>query len=368
MSNTRTVNPKVSILILGYNAKDHFQECLNSIFSQTFRDFEVIWMDSASTDDSLQAIKTTFSEVRILEIGFNAGYRRASNIGAREAQGEYLVIANQDTRMSKRWLEYMVSSIESDHAIAIVAPKILMFDDSSTMNEAGNTLHYTGLFGSRGLGAPAIDYCTYEPIAAMSGCCFLIRRDIWVALGGFSEDFDQFDTGWHASAEDIDLAWRTQLAGFKVVFCPNAIMHHKYSSKGMIPPRFGSYEWGRYLAVFRNYELTTLFLLFPMLVALEAGAWFYAIWKGRPWLIAKARAMYWIVTNIRQICRMRQDVQITRRIRDAVILSRMASTISVTHVGSSSRVMLSIQQILDSIFKCYHRFLMVGLKLVGSHE
>lgn len=83
MSNTRTVNPKVSILILGYNAKDHFRDCLNSVFNQTFKNVEVVWVDSASTDDSLQGIKTTFSEVRTVEINFNAGYRRAANIGAR---------------------------------------------------------------------------------------------------------------------------------------------------------------------------------------------------------------------------------------------------------------------------------------------
>lgn len=261
-----------------------------------------------------------------------------------------------------------MSTIESDQTIAIVAPKILMFDDPTMINEAGNTLHYTGLCGSRGLGSPAIDYSTHETIAAMSGCCFLIRRAVWVALGGFSEDFDQFDTGWHASAEDMDLAWRTQLAGFKVVFCPTSIMYHKYSSKGMIPPRFCSYEWGRYLMVFRNYELATLFLLFPMLVALEAGAWFYAIWKGRPWLTAKARVMYWIATNIGKVNRMRQDVQIKRQIRDVVILSRMSSTINFTHVGSSSSIMLSIQKILNLIFNIFHRFLMFCVNLLRNHE
>lgn len=357
---------KVSIVIMGHNASNHLEGCLSSIFCQDFQDFEVIWVDSASTDGSLKKIQTQFPQVKIVALTYNAGYRCATNLGAHEAKGEYLVICNQDTSMDRYWLTQMINCIETDHTIGIVAPKILMFDDAQVINEAGNVLHYAGLYGSRGLGASAAEFSVSEPIATMSGCCFLIRRSVWLALGGFSADFDKLDTAWHASFEDVDLAWRTQLAGFKVVFCAHALMYHKYLSKGMIPSRFCGYEWGRYLVIIRNYEFRTLFLLFPLLLALEVGTWLYAIGKGWPWLIAKAKAMHWLIANRALLSRMRQRVQKMRRIRDAVIVTRMDSTIRITHVIPSLRLTRLVQRIVDATFKVYHRFFLFGLNLLES--
>lgn len=356
------MNPKVSIVILGHNANDHYKDCLNSIFSQTFQEFEVIWVDSASIDDSLQRIQTQFPQVKIVMLTTNAGYRRATNIGAHEAKGEYLVICNQDTRMDRDWLAQMIKCVEADPIIGIVAPKILMFDDAQVINEAGNVLHYMGLYGSRGLGAPAEEYCVSGPIVAMSGCCFLIRRNLWLKMGGFSENFDQLETGWHASFEDVDLAWRSQLAGFRVMFCASALTYHKYESKGMISPRFCAYEWGRYLVVIRNYELKTLILLVPLLVCLEMGAWLYAIQKGVPWLACKARVTRWLVTNIGQLKQMRHRVQRLRRVQDIVIVKRMSSTIEITRVMSSSGFITLSQRALDIIFREYYRFLLICLR------
>jgi GT2 family glycosyltransferase len=357
------VNPKVSIIILGHNAHAHFQDCLNSIFCQTFQDFEVIWVDSSSIDDSLQRIQAQFPEVKIVALSTNVGYRRATNIGAHEAKGEFMVICNQDTRMDRHWLIQMIKCVEADHTIGIVAPKILMFDDTQVINEAGNVLHYTGLYGSRGLGSSAAEYSVSEPIVTMSGCCFLIRHELWLETGGFSEDFDKLDTGWHASFEDVDLAWRSQLAGYKIQFCASALMYHKYVSKGMIPSRFCGYEWGRYLVLIRNYEFVTVILLLPLLLALEAGTWFYAIGKGWPWLKVKAKVVRWLATNMAPLYRMRQGVQKIRRIRDAAIVTRMDSTIRIAHVMSSSRLARLGQLAINTIFMAYYRFLLFGLGL-----
>lgn len=360
------MNPKVSIVIIGHNADVHYQSCLNSIFSQSFLDLEVIWVDSASTDDSLPRIRTQFPQVKIVSLATNAGYRRATNIGAQEALGEYLVICNQDTLADRYWLEQMIKCLEADDTIGIVAPKILMFADRQVINEAGNTLHYTGLYGSRGLGASATEYNVTGPIATMSGCCFLIRRKLWLEMGGFSEDFDALDTGWHASFEDMDLAWRSQLAGFKVMFCATALIYHKYESKGMIAPRFCAHEWGRYLAIIRNYDLRTIIILAPLLACLELGAWFYALQKGRPWLVAKARVFGWLITHVRQLARMHRRVQRMRQVKDIVILGRMSSTISLTHVMSNGRIFTILQNVVDMICRIYYHFLVAWLSSMES--
>jgi GT2 family glycosyltransferase len=270
--------------------------------------------------------------------------------------------------MDRACLAQMVASIEYDPTAGIVAPKILMFDSPELMNEAGNTMHYTGLYRSRGLGAPATDFSISEPIATMSGCCFLIRRDLWMKLEGFSEDFDQFDTGWHACFEDVDLAWRAQLAGFKVMFCPQALMFHKYESKGMVSQRFCGHEWGRYLVFLRNYEFKTLFLLFPLMVILELGTWFYAIGKGRPWLMAKVRVMGWFATNMTHLNRMRERVQRTRRVQDIAIVRQMSHTIPVTHVMKSTGLTRTMQRAMDILFEKYYYFLLGSLTVLHRFD
>ncbi len=359
------MNPKVSILILGHNANVHYQECLNSIFCQTFQDFEVTWVDSASVDNSVQKIHAKFPKVKIVALTTNAGYRRAANIGAHYATGNYLVFCNQDMRMDRNWLAQMVECVDADWTVGIVAPKILMYDNAQVINEAGNTLHYAGLYGSRGLGASAAEYSISELMATMSGCCFLIRRNLWLEMGGFSEDFDRLDTGWHASFEDVDLAWRSQLAGFIVMFCASALAYHKYESKGMISSRFCSYEWGRYLVVLRNYELRTLILLVPLLACLEMGTLFYAVQKGVPWLLAKARVIRWFITNARQLGQMRHQVQKMRRVRDTVIVKRMNSTIDIFHVLSNRGFSPLLQNAWDIISRAYYRILLFSL---GAQE
>jgi hypothetical protein len=355
-----------SIIIIAHNAAGHLDDCLGSLFRQTFPagEFEVIWVDSRSTDGSAATVRERYPAVRLLELGENLGYRRGTNAGAALARGRYLVVLNQDTRLDREWLARLVSAAEADSGVGIVAPKILMFDQPETVNEAGNTLHFSGLYGSRGLGEPSSAYDRPETLATMAGCSFLIRRALWRRLEGFSDDFDQLDIGWHSSYEDVDLAWRAQLLGFRVVFEPRAVMYHKYTSKGLADFRFGSYEWGRALVVARNYHLHTLILLSPLLAAIEAGSWLYALAKGRSSLEAKSRATGWLLTHPGALRRMRRRVQAERALPDRPIIERMSPRIGVTHVLSGGRGPSLAQRALDLTFMAYYRFLLGALALI----
>jgi len=335
----------------------HFDECLRSIFDQDRGDLEVIWVDSASTDGSPEAIAARFPQTKILALSDNAGYRRATNVGARQAQGKYLVICNQDTRMDRTWLSAMIRCVEADPSIGIVAPKILLADRPQTINEAGNTLHYSGLYGSRGLGAPSTDYDVPEILATMSGCCFLIRKDLWDELGGFSEDFDQFDSGWHASYEDADLAWRAQLLGYTVLYCCSATMYHKYERRGVPPARFCSFDWGWHIVAIRNYRALTLFLLLPMLAGLDLATWLYAMVRGPAWLAAKCRVAGWLLTHVADWRQMRQRVQSMRRIGDLPIVRRMSPVLSQGGSGWMKRI-------AGSLSAFYFRFLLCALRWI----
>ena len=92
----------------------------------------------------------------------------------------------------------------------MVTPLILLAEHKELVNSAGNTLHFSGIYGPRGKGEPKQRHEARRTLAAASGCCFMIRRDLMHRLGCFSADFDQLDVGWHASFEDVDLSWRAQ--------------------------------------------------------------------------------------------------------------------------------------------------------------
>jgi len=357
-----------SIVVIAYNAANHLDDCLGSLFRQTFPagEFEVIWVDSCSSDHSAQTIRERYPQVRVLALEHNLGYRRGINAGAALARGQHLVVLNQDTLMDREWLAQLVAAAEADPGVGIVAPKILMYDRPEIVNEAGNTLHYSGLYGSRGLGAHSSVYNRPETLATMSGCCFLIRRALWLRLGGFSEDFDQLDVGWHASYEDVDLAWRAQLLGYRVLLNPQAIMYHKYTSKGLVAGRFGSYEWGRALTLARNYQVRTLILLAPLLAAIEVGAWLYALSQGRASVAVKLRVTSWLLTHLSEVRRMRRRVQAQRAVTDRAIIERMSPRIGVAHVMAGAHSPGLAQRAFDLVGARYHHFLLGALALLGD--
>ena len=150
--------------------------------------------------------------------------------------------------------------------------------------------------------------------------------------GAFSTDFDQLDTGYHASFEDLDLSWRARLAGYRVGYVPDSVMYHKQRPQPLVPGRFCSYEWGRYLVVLRNYGFASLLLLFPALVALELAMWVYALRKGRPWVSAKWKVMQWLLSHVSQIREMRRAVQAKRRVTDWDIVALASPTLRIGHL------------------------------------
>lgn len=353
-----------SIVIPAYNAGPHFEECLRSLLAQTCKNFEIIWVDNASTDDSLAKVRKLFPQVEVLALKQNAGYRRGSNIGVGHARGKYVIICNQDVRVEPTWLVEMIACAEADPDVGLVAPRIMLYDQPQLVNEAGNTLQYCGLFGSRGLGAPAAKYSRPETLATISGCAFLIRRDLWIRLEGFSSDFDAFDTGFHAGFEDVDLAWRAQLQGHLVAFCPTAVMYHKFERKDTNLQLFHAYEWNRYMILLRNYRRRSLLAIAPMLVCLEIAACILAASRGPASLMRNFGVLRWFIVQRRLLGQMRRKIQSTRVVNDRTIVARMAAAVSFDRVVGGRRSMRVVQRIVAAALTGYYRLFLGILRLV----
>lgn len=320
--------PSVTIIVLTWNSRQDIDTCLTSMLRQTYDNYSIMVVDSCSTDGTADYVRAHYPRVSVTELEANLGYRRGNAVGMAMADSDLIVVCNDDVEVEANWLSAMVDVI-SDENVGMVTPLILMDQKRDVVNSAGNTLHFSGMTGPRGKGDSRNQHATRTSVSAVSGCCFMIRRQLLHKLGGFSPDFDEYDVGWHASFEDVDLVWRTQMAGYRIEYVPDAVMYHKYKQPALFPARFGAYELGRYLVILRNYRLMTLMCLMPFLLILDILAWSYACSRGKAHVMAKAGVMKWLILHPHDIVSMRERVQKMRVKSDYEILGMMTSELSI---------------------------------------
>ena len=317
------LSPRVNVIFVNYNGQEHLPLCMDSLFRQTYPNFDVTVVDNGSSDDSIEYLRIHFPQVRVLESPVNLGFGRANNLGAEATQGEYIAFTNYDVEFDSRWLEEMVQTAQADPSVGMVAPKILLFDERDKVNACGLSLQYAGYAFSRGCFQETEDFPRLEVIASVTGCSFLVSRRVLDQVGLFDPLFQQLGKQFYrASLEDVDLSWRVQLAGYRVLLQPAAKLYHKYVPKELSALRFEYLEGGRWLLLLKNYHWLTLLVLTPAILLAEFMSWGAALIKGRAHLLAKARTYGWLVTHLPVILARREKIQHQRRVSDRLLLAR----------------------------------------------
>lgn len=308
--------PLVSVIIPNWNGAVHLPTCLESLRRQTWRDFEVIVVDNGSQDDSLELLARDYPEVRVLALGENRGFAGACNAGIRAARGEFVVLLNNDTEADPRWLEEVVAAFRRHPEAGMVASKMLLFDRRDTFHTAGDYYRVDGRPGNRGVWqADRGQYDREEYVFSACGGSAAYRRAMLEDVGLLDEDF-------FYSCEDVDLAWRAQLAGWRCVYAPRAVVYHKLSATGGGPT--ASFYDGRnfiYLLV-KDYPGD----LWRRYWHLILRAQFRLAWEAlRAWRGAAARArlrgMLAGLLGIPRMLRKRRAVQRSRRVDRAYLES-----------------------------------------------
>ena len=218
---------RTAVVILNYNGEQHLRRFLPSVIANT-RGADIIVADNGSTDSSLQLLATEFSSVRTIALeqnyGFAEGYNRAL---APLTEYEYFVLLNSDVQTPEGWLEPLVARLDSDSSIAVTAPKILSVEQPEMFEyagAAGGYIDYLGYPFCRGRILSTIEkdcgqYDDARELFWVSGAAFCVRSSVYQSLGGLCGDF-------FAHMEEIDLCWRMQLAGWKVVVEPKSRVYH----------------------------------------------------------------------------------------------------------------------------------------------
>ena len=220
--------PKVSIVIPHWNNVEILSECLKSIGSTIYPDFEVIVVDNASTDNSVQYVKANFPDVKLIENDRNDGYAGGCNIGADLAQGKYLVFLNNDTIQNPNWISSLLSTIKSNSQIAAVQPKILNYFDRKIFDYAGGSgghmdVYCFPLARGRLFTHQENDegqYDNKEKCFWSSGTCFMVKKNIFFEAGGF-------DSSFFAHMEEIDFCWRAFNRGYSIYYISSSKVYHE---------------------------------------------------------------------------------------------------------------------------------------------
>jgi GT2 family glycosyltransferase len=222
---TAQPEPLVSVIIPNWNGAHHLPVCLESLSTQHYRHHEVIVVDNASHDDSLEVL-ARYPTVCALPQARNLGFTGACNVGFRAAGGSIQVLLNNDTEVHPDWLAHVVAAFAAHPEAGLVASKMLLFDRRDVLHTAGDYVTPDGLAHNRGIWhKDAGQYNRRVYVFSACGGSAAYRRSMLDEIGLLDEDF-------FFSFEDVDLAWRAQLAGWRCVFEPQAIVYHKLKASG----------------------------------------------------------------------------------------------------------------------------------------
>ena len=218
---------RLSVVILNWNGRRHLERYLPSVVAHTEGDAKVIVADNGSTDDSLQWLRLNYPEVGVIRLDRNYGFAGGYNRALKEIKSEYVLLLNSDVEVRAGWWQPLVEVLDTESDVAAVAPKLLA-DMERTKFEyagaAGGFIDYLGYPFCRGRILSYVEedggqYNDRRDIFWASGAALCCRREVFESLGGFDEDF-------FAHMEEIDLQWRMQLAGWRIVVEPKSVVYH----------------------------------------------------------------------------------------------------------------------------------------------
>ena len=248
-------NPLVSIIIPNYNGKIHLEECLNSLEMIESDDYEIVFVDNASNDGSVEFVKNHFPKVRIISLKKNFGFAEGCNLGVKKARGDYIVFLNNDTKVDVYWLKSLLVALEKYGPKHIYSSKVLFYNEPGTLNTIGGVITPMGSGLDINFGKKDVSkYNKVRFVASPSGCSMLLKKSLFLEMGGFDKDY-------FAYLEDVDFGWRCWLKGHKTYYVPESIVYHKYGSTGGktdTPFRVFNVQKNRLFNMLKNFSLSNL--------------------------------------------------------------------------------------------------------------
>ncbi|HWY28541.1 MAG TPA: glycosyltransferase family 2 protein [Candidatus Sulfotelmatobacter sp.] len=311
-------DPLVSIIVVTYNGHEVITECLESIKALRWPKREVIVVDNASSDNTLERVSRIMPTSHIIRLSANRGYGGGANVGAREAKGEILLFANQDVSLDERFLDGIISTMNADDSIGVCGGIVIAWDKSWLVSTGQIFERLTGYGLDYGFGSLDLNLRREtDEVFSPNGAAFAVKRETFLKIGGFDEDlFMYFD--------ETDLAWRARMAGARIVCSSDSLVRHKID-RGRAYSTLSRYYIDRnsLLSATRNYGFRNIILYVPVSLGMRVAGAAILILSGRSdHARSMAMAIRDFLVRFPKTWRKRHTVQSTRKLTDKQVMEK----------------------------------------------
>ena len=218
---------RLSVVILNWNGKHHMEHYLPSVVRYSAAEADIVVADNGSTDGSVAWLKEHYPGVRVIAMDKNYGFAEGYNRAIAQIETPYVLLLNSDVEVTQGWLTPLIALLDERADVAAVAPKLLADRERDKFEYAGASggfIDYLGYPFCRGriLSKVESDKGQYDDCREIfwgSGAALCCRREVFRELGGF-------DGSFFAHMEEIDLQWRMQLAGWRIMVEPHSVVYH----------------------------------------------------------------------------------------------------------------------------------------------
>ncbi|MFC5926398.1 glycosyltransferase family 2 protein [Micromonospora vulcania] len=314
--------PRITVVMLAYGAEPYLVDAAQAVLASTDVTAELIVVDNGCTGDGIDVVKG-LSGVRVLRPDRNTGYSGGCALGAAEATGDWLAFVNSDAIVAPDALA-KTAAVAAEDGVGAAMASIRLADRPDLINTAGNPLHFSGLSWAGGNGEPATAHSRRRSVPSLSGCCFVIERQLWQALDGFAAEY-------FAYHEDTELSLRLRQRGLRLEYVPDAVVRHHYEfSRNTL--KLYLVERNRLATLLTTYQTRTLLVLAPGLLLTEAAMLATALTGG--WARQKVHGWRWLWQHRGWLRTRRRQLQAERRVPDGVIAELMTGRLAPSNVAA----------------------------------
>jgi GT2 family glycosyltransferase len=258
----------LSVIVLTFNSIKFIKPCLDSVFSQGYKDFEVIIVDNGSSDGTGGFIKDNYPQVALIENNENLGAAKARNQGIERARGDWVLTLDCDVVLEKDFFIRFSNAVKNLlPQVGMIQPKILRADRK--------TIYSAGIFLSKirrfyDIGKEKADSSQFNAQKYVFGACSAAAFYKRQMLTGVKEETGYFDERFFFLVEDVDLSWRAQRKGWQVLYYPEVMCYH-FGNSSCHSSKFRQYLSfrNRYFAIIKNDCLKHLLINLPVIIAYD---------------------------------------------------------------------------------------------------
>lgn len=270
---------KVSVHIVTFNSEDYIVPCLEAVFRQSCLIEQVIIVDNASTDQTLERLSPYEDRISIIRNDINKGFAEAHNQAIALSESDLFLVLNPDVCLDEHYIQHIVNFLDVNPDVGSATGKLLLSSNHSIIDSTGLLMNKSRRAFDRGAGEAADRWNDSVYVFGVSGAAAIFSRSM---VQDISIDGQFFDEDFFAYKEDVDVAWRAQILGWKSYYCAEAIAYHargwKQGTRNKQPLYIRKHSYiNRYYMLLKNESLIAYALHFPSIISYEVASLGYLL-------------------------------------------------------------------------------------------